>query len=125
MANEVAVDNKVENETEVEVSETEATEVEAEAKPKRERKQYNVSPEDFVKVWQSSESADEVAQKLNMPKNIVLARSAVYRKNRKDGSPGVPLKKMPRVNPRRLDVENLRKLATETAPAETVTAKAE
>lgn len=93
-------------------------ETEAEAKEKKERKQYNVSPEEFVKVWQTSNSAAEVAEKLKMPKNIVLARSAVYRKSRKDGSPGINLKKMPRANPRKLDVDALRKLADENAPAE-------
>ena len=110
----------------VEVNDAASTAVETDApaaaesegeREKRERKQYNVSPEAFVKTWQESNSADEVAEKLGMPKNIVLARSAVYRKNRKDGSPGVPLKKMPRVNPRRLDIDNLRKVAEESAPA--------
>src|SRR5687768_7634734 len=77
---------------------------------KKNRKKYAVSPEQFVKVWQESNSAQEVADKLGMPKNIVLARSAVYRKNRGDGSPGVPLKKMERKNPRKLDVTALTKL---------------
>lgn len=106
-----SVDVEVNDAASAEV-ETEATA--SEAKEKRERKQYNVSPEVFVKTWQESNSADEVSEKLSMPKNIVLARSAVYRKNRKDGSPGVPLKKMPRINPRRLDVDNLRKIAEES-----------
>jgi hypothetical protein len=74
------------------------------------RKRYDVSPEVFVKTWQESESAGEVAKKLGMPKNIVLARSAVYRKPRKDGSPGIPLKKMERKNPRKLDVQALTQL---------------
>lgn len=84
---------------------------ETEAKvDKRERKSYNVAPVKFVETWQNSESAQEVAEKLHMPKNIVLARAAVYRKPRKDGSPGVPLKRMPRKNVRGLDVAGLTKL---------------
>ncbi len=79
---------------------------------KKNRKRYNVTAEQFVKVWQESESAQEVAEKLDMPKNIVLARSAVYRKPRKDGTPGVRLKKMPRYNPRRLNVEALNALVS-------------
>ncbi len=74
------------------------------------RHQYSVTPEDFVRTWQTSESADEVATKLKMPKNIVLARSAVYRKNRPDGTPGVPLKRMSRKNSRKLDVVALTEL---------------
>lgn len=88
------------------------------------RQRYNVSPEQFVQTWQESNSAQEVADKLGMPKNIVLARSAVYRKARADGTPGVPLKKMPRNNPRKLDVAHLTQLvngngtSTETGEAE-------
>ncbi len=65
------------------------------------RKQYGVSDTSFCTTWQTSNSAGEVANRLNMPKNIVLARSAVYRKK------GVDLKKMPRQNPRKLDVQKL------------------
>lgn len=83
---------------------------------KKERNKYNISPEEFVRVWQESDSPQEVADKLGMPKNIVLARSAVYRKNRKDGTAGVPLKKMERKNPRKLDVAALTKLTGATAP---------
>lgn len=108
---EVKVDEEVvDEEVEVEVEETE------EGEERKERKQYNVSPEKFVTTWQSSNSAAEVAEKLGMPKNIVLARSAVYRKPRKDGTPGIPLKKMPRTNPRRLDIESLSVLAKTHGP---------
>ncbi len=86
-------------------------------KAPKERKTYNVTPAQFVETWEASNSAAEVAAKLGMPKNIVLARSAVYRKNRADGSAGIPLKKMPRVNPRRLDVEKLRGLTNEVREA--------
>lgn len=71
---------------------------------KAERKQYNVSSTEFVQAWEEANSAQEVSDKLDMPKNIVLARSAVYRKR------GVKLKKMPRNNPRKLDVDFLNSL---------------
>lgn len=72
-----------------------------EGKEKKSRKHYNVSDVKFCETWQGSNSAQEVADKLQMPKNIVLARSAVYRNK------GVNLKTMPRVNPRKLDVSKL------------------
>lgn len=43
------------------------------------RKQYAVGVEEFVRAWQTSESAQEVADKLGMPKPIVLARASGYR----------------------------------------------
>lgn len=75
--------------------------VEVESKEKKTRKHYNVTDVSFCETWQESNSAQEVADKLKMPKNIVLARSAVYRNK------GVDLKTMPRVNPRKLDVSKL------------------
>lgn len=86
------------------VIETPAGAVAVEAKQVKTRNRYNVSSEEFVKVWQDSASANEVSEKLKMPKNIVLARSATYRKA------GVNLKKMPRQNPRKLDVGTLNTL---------------
>ncbi len=75
--------------------------VEVEVKEKKTRKHYNVSDVTFCETWQGSASAQEVADKLGMPKNIVLARSAVYRNK------GVELKTMKRLNPRKLDVAKL------------------
>jgi hypothetical protein len=75
--------------------------VEGAEKVKKKRKKYPVTDEQFVKAWSESNSAQEVADKLGMPKNIVLARSATWR-NR-----GVKLKRMERKNPRRLDVDKL------------------
>lgn len=83
-----------------------------EAKEKKTRKHYNVSDRQFCQTWQESNSAQEVADKLQMPKNIVLARSAVYRNK------GVDLKSMPRKNPRKLDVNKLNELIKETAAAQ-------
>jgi hypothetical protein len=49
---------------------------------------YNVSAEQFIKVWQAAHSTEEVATKLGMPKPIVHARASMYRKK------GIALKKL-------------------------------
>ena len=72
-----------------------------EAKEKKSRKKYDVDGKKFVAAWQDSNSAAEAAEKLGMPRNIVLARYALYK------GKGVTLKKMDRKNPRRLDVDEL------------------
>jgi hypothetical protein len=64
---------------------------------------YDVSAEKFVETWQQSDSADEVAEKLSMPKPIVLARASGYRKI------GIKIKKMKKKSPV-IDVERLNKL---------------
>jgi hypothetical protein len=61
-----------------------------EAQPTRKYARYNVSAEDFIRTWQTSESAEEVAEKLKMPVAIVHARASSYR------SVGVKLKRMKR-----------------------------
>ncbi len=68
------------------------------------RADYNVSPEDFIRAWQSSETAQEVADKLKMPKAIVLARASKYRQD------GVKLKKVKKRHKRKLDVAELNKM---------------
>src|SRR6478672_7811948 len=65
------------------------------------RTRYTVTPEEFALTWNSCDSAEEVAEKLGMPKPIILARVSNYRKK------GVHLKKMRRKNARRLDVDKL------------------
>jgi hypothetical protein len=71
---------------------------------KEERTHYPVSPEKFALIWNSCESAEEAAEKLEMPKPIVLARVSNYRQK------GVRLKKMRRKNSRRLDVEKINQI---------------
>src|SRR5205807_5198562 len=61
------------------------------------RTQYDVTAEQFVRAWQTSETAQEVADRLKMPKPIVLARASAYRKD------GVKLKKLKRTSSRALD----------------------
>jgi hypothetical protein len=75
-------------------------------KPQR-RTEYNVTPEEFIKAWQQSDSPQEVADLLKMPKAIVLARASNYRDN------GIRLKKMKRGQKRKLDVEALNALIDE------------
>jgi hypothetical protein len=76
-------------------------------KKDRSREQYDVSPEDFIRAWQTSQSADEVAEKLKMPKGIVHARASNYR------TAGIRLKKMPRSRKNKLDVDALNKMIEE------------
>jgi len=71
------------------------------------RAAYDVTPEQFITAWQTSESADEVADKLKMPKAIVLARASGYRRA------GLKLKKMPRRPSKVLDIERLNRLIEE------------
>ncbi len=67
------------------------------------KKDYGVSPEQFITTWQTSSSIDEVCQRLEMPKPIVHARASNYRQA------GIKLKKMPRKGVS-LDVERLNRL---------------
>lgn len=72
---------------------------------RRKLAQYEVTPEEFCRVWTAASSADEVAEKLDMPKPIVSARASTYREK------GIPLKKMPRGSSKRgLDVQGLKEL---------------
>lgn len=76
---------------------------------KKRRREYSVTPEEFIKAWQESETAQEVADKLGMPKPIVLARASAYR------GEGVKLKKMRRENKRALDIDGLNRLIEQLA----------
>ncbi len=72
---------------------------------------YDVTPKQFVSAWQSSDSADEVSEKLGMPKPIVLARASNYR------SVGVALKRFQRKR-KSLDVQELNQLIAEAGGRE-------
>jgi hypothetical protein len=71
------------------------------------KKQYDVSPEAFIRAWQTSQTPQEVADRLKMPKPIVLARASKYRRE------GVTLKKMKKGPKRTLDVPALNLLIRE------------
>jgi hypothetical protein len=68
------------------------------------RQKYDVSPEAFIEAWQRADSAEEVAEKLGMPKGIVHARASNYRMI------GIRLKKMPRRPKNKVDVASMNKL---------------
>jgi hypothetical protein len=72
------------------------------------RTKYNADQEEFVRVWQDSKTVQEACDRLKMPYSITLARVSLYRRR------GVKLKKMPRKNSRRLDVDGLNRLIDET-----------
>lgn len=67
----------------------------------------------FVKTWQAAKNAQEVADKLGINKNSVLARATKFRKEY-----GVALKKMERGGGRRLDVDALKALVAESTPVQ-------
>jgi len=63
-----------------------------------------LSPEDFVRAWQSSASINEVVVKTGLGKNILRSRANSYQKL------GIKLKKLPNIiNP--LNVTKLKALA--------------
>jgi hypothetical protein len=68
---------------------------------REERTQYQISAEQFALTWNDSQSTDEACERLGMPRGIVLARVSNYRKR------GIKMKKMPRKNSRRLDVDGI------------------
>jgi hypothetical protein len=70
-------------------------------KQKSMKKDYHVTPEQFIRVWQTSETAEEAATRLGMPKPIVHARASEYR------GMGITLKKMPRAKSPIIDIARL------------------
>lgn len=62
-----------------------------------------INAEDFVKTWQESQSADEVAQKIGTSRLYVTQRSYLLRKK------GVKLKRMTG-GPARIDVAALNRI---------------
>jgi hypothetical protein len=71
------------------------------------RTEYGISQTKFVETWESSNSPEEVAEKLEMPKPVVIARASKYRKA------GVKLKKMGKKSRRSIDVEALNRMIDE------------
>jgi excisionase family DNA binding protein len=83
---------------------------EAETARPRKRRDYHVSAKKFLDTWQQCHTITELSRKLKMPKAIIYARAAKYRKE------GIQLKKM-KADHRRLDIEALNRLIEEsTAP---------
>jgi hypothetical protein len=87
----------------------------AETVEKRTRRDYGIEPLEFRNAWNTSDTPQEATNKLTViarskgklaadevvPKAIVLARAAVYRKK------NIELKEMKRRNPRKLDVASI------------------
>lgn len=63
------------------------------------------TPDQFIEVWQTSTSVAEVAERLNMPRDVASARASLYR------SMGINLKSMKQKKP--LDVDRLNALIAE------------
>lgn len=89
-------------------------------KSRRPRTNYNITPIQFVDAWNSSNSAQEAADKLSaiagrkVPKNIVLARAATYRAKK------LNLKNMDKRNPHTINIDEINahiKAQTEAAQA--------
>ena len=72
-------------------------------------KREHVTAEEFVRIWQSSETTAEVAEKTGLKKSGVSNRASRFK------TKGIPLKDM-RNDSRGLDVQNLKALAKKLAP---------
>lgn len=70
----------------------------------KKRKRYDIAHEDFVRVWTSAGSMDEVSEATGMPADIASAFANKLRRR------GVRLKKMPRVVKEGLDVKALNEI---------------
>jgi len=76
------------------------------------RRYSHASPAEFIKAWQESFSAREVAEKVGSTKGACFHRAYRYREN------GVPLKYMMDVPAEPIDWEELAEYARELAPEE-------
>lgn len=65
-----------------------------------------LDPVKFVTVWQTAKGTEEVAEKLGLPKDFLIAEAARFRKNK------VPLKMMRKGPVSKQDWERLIQLAT-------------
>jgi len=73
---------------------------ESDVTQRRPQARYGVSAQEFITAWETSDSAQEAADRVNMPKAIAQARASGYRKR------GLNLKHMPR-GMKPLDVDRL------------------
>lgn len=74
------------------------------AKERKKYGTYNVPWEKFVTTWEESNSVDEVAIKLGMPREIVASRKSYYT------GMGMQLKSMPRKGKKKMDVDKANEL---------------
>jgi hypothetical protein len=80
----------------------------AKRKAKRWHTTQKVSPEEFVRIWQESDTIDQVAARTGYRRNAAKQRASNYRVR------GVPLKQMPLGHPP-LDYAALAALARKAA----------
>lgn len=73
-------------------------------------KSSSVTPHEFVKAWQGSESTVEVCDKLGLSRSNVASRASRYRKN------GVPLVKFERAGGPVTDWAAVAKIAKDLTP---------
>ena len=66
---------------------------------------YKVSPEDFIRAWQTSNNLNEVQEKLKMSYSAIASRANNYKKK------GIPLKGLVGTHNPKLDIDKLKKLA--------------
>ncbi len=71
---------------------------------KKERIRSKITPEEFVRAWQTSANVSEVADKLGIPKENCMVRASTYRYL------GIKLKHMPRGNVKSIDVAKLNEI---------------
>ena len=69
-----------------------------------------MTPHEFVKIWQESRIAEQVSERTGLPLKTVRARASYYR------SKGVPLKILPKIDWARL-ADLAREFSTECAKA--------
>ena len=85
------------------------------AREKKPRQRYSVDAPTFIKIWQTSNSVNEVSERTGIPAPICHARASSYR------AAGVQIKSMPRGGRAGLDVGKLNELiATLKAEKEAV-----
>ena len=75
-------------------------------KKQKRRRQYGVTPEQFVVIWETSDSLAQAAARLGMPPGVASARASRYRRL------GVNLKRF-RGGGLKMDIDALRRLIRE------------
>lgn len=79
------------------------------------RRNFNVSATTLVQTWNKSESSQQAADTLGVPRQLVLSRIATLRKKFTANGGSDPLKVMPRESHARLDINSLRDCAVDAS----------
>jgi hypothetical protein len=92
-----------------------ATKAEGKDVARKKSDKVQISPEDFVRAWQTAESMEAFTEATGIESRAGTSRAVIYRKK------GIPLKKFPRggnTGRPSLDVKALAELAVSLAPKE-------